>query len=1054
MINMETLAMAHSIPFVDHQGFLRLVESDATIVVDSPTWFAWLEGASSFSFRSRHGSFTAHKEARAPTRAYWKAYRHLGGRLQRVYLGRSAELTLERLAQAAAELGGSGAAAALSSRAIAGTDSAERRDDGQHGQRADDALAGAPGAGAPLSLSTAALDDAGTLHLLATKLTRPNPLPHLVPRPRLTAQLDAMVSSGRKLTLVAAPAGSGKTTIVAQWLRKNAHLRVAWLSLDPEDSQLPRFLAYLIAALETARPGLGAEAWVVLRVSTATQQTPAVLTSLLNALAGLAAPLVLVLDDYHMLTSQAIHDAMAFFLDRMPSAVHVVITSRADPDLPLARLRARGQLAEIRAADLHFTFEEASLLLSEKPGIMLAPEGVLALERRTEGWITGLQLAALSLERLRPAEIPQFIDAFSGSDAYVFDYLVDEVFQHQPDVVRAFLLQTSVLRRLCGPLCTAVTGQGDAQSKLEALSRANLFLVGLDSQRRWYRYHQLFQDFLSQRLEQMTAVPERALLHRRASAWFEQQGLTGEAVEHALSAEAWDDALRCLTPLMANERMYEYYLDWPRWVALLPDAVLLRDPERCLRLAWVLMRTGQGEAANRLLQLMEDERANGDPVMAGLVMGIRALAHSFRGDMAQAEHFARQSLMTLPPAAAEERAIPLYALGMSELQHGHVVPALEQLTAAATAARESSEPFLALGTRAGMASAYRLRGELHLAATLYGDVLRSAGDTTYRQLPMAAVGLGLVCYEWNDLSAAEAHLWQALAAARRVGRERYWARAYTGLARVAHARGDTGQARSLAAKALAVAHDFGNPVMIAEAEAEQAWLWFAQGDLTALHNWVQRRAAHLEPPVAYERQAEALMFCRFCIARERQGAGSADLDTVTRALQSLCRLAEAEARVGDLITTLVLLALARAVGAPGTENEPLVRALTLAAPEGYTRTLFDEGELLRGLVQTHYASLPLGKASQRMRAYLGRLLVAWKPAEEANADAPVPVEPLSERERAVLRLIAEGHSVGTIADSLVISSHTVRTHLRNIYAKLQAHNRVQALTIARALRLL
>jgi LuxR family maltose regulon positive regulatory protein len=324
----------------------------------------------------------------------------------------------------------------------------------------------------------------------------------------------------------------------------------------------------------------------------------------------------------------------------------------------------------------------------------------------------------------------------------------------------------------------------------------------------------------------------------------------------------------------------------------------------------------------------------------------------------------------------------------------------------------------------------------------------------YRQLPMAAIGLGLVCYEWNDLGAAEAQLWQGLASARRVGRERYWSRAYTALARVTQARGDTGQARSLVAKALAIAHDFGNPVMVAEAEVEQAWLWFAQGDLTALHDWMRQHSAHLEGPIGYERQAEALMFCRFCIARERQEPDSTDMSRVTQMLQSLCHSAEADARVGDLITALALLALALAVGAPDVENEPLARALALAEPEGYIRTLADEGDALHALVQAHRARLPTGAVSQQTRAYLAQLLAAWGSAGEPGVDLGVPAESLSKRELAVLRLMAEGYSVEGMANQLVISSHTVRTHIRNIYAKLQTHNRIQALTVARTLRLI
>jgi ATP/maltotriose-dependent transcriptional regulator MalT len=1038
--------MAHSPPLVDHQWLIQPGNVADAIMVGSDAWFAWLDSATSFTFRSEHGSFTAHKERRSPARAYWKAHHRLAGRLQRIYLGRSAELTLERLSATAAEL------AAASKPALpvptAALDSSNNT---------NQALPLAPTMVTHVpkpQLSAVATDNAGTLHLLTTKLTIPPLLPNLIPRPRLMARLDAIVAAKRKLTLIAAPAGSGKTTLVSQWLRTARHLRVAWLSLDSVDSQLPVFLAYLIAALETARPGIGTDAWRLLRAHAAAPPAQPILTSLINALASSTESIVVILDDYHLLAHQTVHDAIAFFLDRMPLSVHVVIASRAEPELPLARLRARNQLGEIRAADLHFTSNETGLLFNALPDVHMSADTVIALERRTEGWIAGLQLAALSLQRQDPAEVSQFVAAFSGSDAYVFDYLLDEVFHRQPMAVRTFLLQTSILRRFCASLCDALTGQDDAQARLEALERSNLFLVGLDSRRTWYRYHHLFQGFLSERLERTVSSADRAALHRRASTWFEGQGLIGEAVEHALCAQAWEDALHCLTPLMASERMYEYYLDWPRWIGLLPDAVLQSDLDRCLRLAWILVRIGQGEAAGRLLHLVEDERTSGNRAKAGLAIGMRAFERHAHGAGALGEYLARQALAMLPVKDMEGRAIPLYVLGMSELQRGQVLPALEQLTAAYMAARDSSDPFLALGTTAGLGSAYQLQGQLRQAAALYCDVLREAGDVTYRQLPLAAVGLGLVSYELNDLVAAETLLWQGITSARQVGRERYWPNAYSRLARVAQVRGDATQATALAAHALAVAREYGNPLLIAEVELEQVWLCFAQGDLAPVRDWVRKRVPHLSGAVGYESHAEALMFCRQSIAQERQEPGTTNIRAVMSVLRSLLRSAEAQERVGDIVAVLALLALAHEISAPGSENEPLARALALAEPEGYIRTFVDEGEAMRLLVQAHTARLAAGKAGRRKSAYLDRLLAAWKMLAGADVDALVLAEPLSNREHAVLRLIADGLSVHQIARALLISDHTVRTHVKKIYTKLHVHNRTQALAAARGLGLL
>jgi LuxR family transcriptional regulator, maltose regulon positive regulatory protein len=614
----KDLAMAHTppLPLVEHAILVQ--EGSATALpVGSLAWYAWLADATSFAFRSEHGTFTAHKERRGPTREYWKAYRRHAGRLQRVYLGKSSELTLERLNAAAAELA-RGISADVPSGHTMSEDTAHDLTNAAADVMKEDARPGAPRLPDAVSIQQISalkltMDNAHPLHLLSTKYALPASRANMVPRPRLAELLDAAMSQGRKLILIAAPAGFGKTTLLVEWLTARTedrglraervssalspqssvlNTRVAWLSLDDTDNQLAQFLAYLIAALETVRPGIGAEPWALLRTQVAHPPTQAILTMLVNALGDSPDRLVLALDDYHTITLQAIHEAVAFLLERMPPHMHIIMTTRADPPLPLAQLRVRGQLAEVRAADLRFTSDEAVYFFDHVHDVHLPTDALTTLETRTEGWVAGLQLAALSLLQQDAAQIPAFISEFTGSHAYVFDYLADEVFQRQPDAVRTFLMQTAILARLCGPLCAAVTGQEDAPMLLERLDQSNLFLIRLDSRRQWYRYHQLFRDFLCERLERAVGAAGCALLHRRASAWFEQEGLIGEAIDHALNAQAWEDAIRCLTPLTASERLYEYYLDWPRWLVALPDAVLQDVPDLCLRLAWILMFTG------------------------------------------------------------------------------------------------------------------------------------------------------------------------------------------------------------------------------------------------------------------------------------------------------------------------------------------------------------------------------------------------------------------------------------------------------------------------------
>jgi hypothetical protein len=476
-------------PLVDHTRLVQPERAAEAILVGSPAWYTWLTGATSFAFVGEYGSFTAHKERRGAKREYWKASRHRGGRLYRAYLGKSTELTLDRLNAVAAELASGIVSAVLTPDVVS-----LHRTRGTTEVITDFQLRPLRPVTQHSSLNLP--DDLQSLHLLTTKLAIPVSHPSLVPRPRLVERLDAAMRQGQKLILISAPAGFGKTTAVVEWLAAKAKgkrqkvkehaaadanvlpfpfslvpFQVAWLSLDDGDNHLGQFLAYLIAALETVRPHIGAESWAMLRTHAEQSPARAILTTLVNALADQAEPLMLVLDDYHTITLQAIHEAVVFLLDRMPPQLHIIMTARAAPPLSLARLRVRGQLTEVRAADLRFTHGETTDLFDRIHGVHLPSDVVTTLEARTEGWAAGLQLAALSLQHQDAAQIPIFLADFTGSHTYVFDYLADEVFQHQPDVMRSFLMQTAILARLCGPLCAAVTGQDDAQTLLQSRAR-------------------------------------------------------------------------------------------------------------------------------------------------------------------------------------------------------------------------------------------------------------------------------------------------------------------------------------------------------------------------------------------------------------------------------------------------------------------------------------------------------------------------------------------------------------------------------------------------------
>src|SRR5919112_2435741 len=588
--------MARRIPYVAN-GALHVIEAtrEPEIAVGSPSWVAWLRESStrSFSFSGPPGTFTARKERRVHGDEYWTAYRKRGGRLRKAYLGKAEKLTLERLNEAASVLDTSDEDATVSSMPKVAAGEAE-------GVSSDEALTGGPAASDDHAREHPPLSISGD-PLLLTKLSTPLPRPSLVSRPRLSGRLREGL--GCRLTLLSAPAGFGKTTLLSTWLAASVGQgrSVAWLSLDASDNDPARFWRYFIAAVDRICPGVGGAALVLLR-SPQAPPIEAVLATMLNELADLESDAVLVLDDYHLIESQAIHEALAFLIEHLPARMHLVISARADPPLPLARLRVRGQMAEVRAADLRFAPEEAVEFLNGAMGLELSAQDIAELETRTEGWIAGLQMAALAMRER--ADVSGFIEAFTGSHRYVLDYLVEEVLNRQPEGVRSFLLETSVLDQLTGGLCDALTGRSDGQSMLETLERENLFVVALDDVRRWYRYHHLFADALRARLAARHA--ERAAeLHAAASRWLAENGLLADAVRHAIASGDHERTADLVELTVADLRRRRQDRTLRDWLAALPDDVVRRRPLLALSLGWRRLAEGDFDGVEAWLDAAE-----------------------------------------------------------------------------------------------------------------------------------------------------------------------------------------------------------------------------------------------------------------------------------------------------------------------------------------------------------------------------------------------------------------------------------------------------------------
>jgi LuxR family transcriptional regulator, maltose regulon positive regulatory protein len=891
--------------------------------------------------------------------------------------------------------------------------------------------------------------------LLSTKLHIPEARANLVTRSRLVARLAEGLRLGRRLTLVSAPPGFGKTTLIREWIGVTER-RVAWLSIDEGDNDAARFLHYMIAALAQADDGVGYNAIGQVLPDSSPSATPqelltAAVTRLINDLAETGTDLLLVLDDYHLINEFAVHDLVAFLLANQPPGFHVVIGTREDPPLPLARMRARDQVTEIRERDLRFTPEEAAAFLNQTMSLGLSAGSITSLTSRTEGWITGLQLAGLALRQLT-GTADEFVAAFAGDDRYIVDYLMAEVLDREPEPIRSFLRRTSILDRLSAPLCDALMGGGDSQAMLEHLLNANLFLVPLDNRREWYRYHVLFAEALDLTL----TAQERIELHHRAAEWYERNGMMAEAVPHSLSAQDWERTARLIEQTARKALTRGETGTLSRWLQALPEAVARSRPHLCLAYAWVALTGGRLDRVEQWVQAAMRAASPDDAEVEGEVTAIRALLAVLRGDTPSAIQLARQALDSLPADDLFLRGLVAMNLGLAYDAQGDMAPASQAYSLAQAIGQASGNDLVSLMSASQLADIKVLQGKLHEAAAMYRQIIQSAESGQQLSIAsMAYVSMGRLLYEWGDLDTATRHLTTAIELGQQWKSADMPATCLVHWAHIKQTQGNADGAQDLLLQAeQALQGHIISPPTIGTVKAYQARLWIRRGNLEAARRWAQEyqaRPSHIPGYPGYLRQIEGATWARVLNAQGKPEAAILLLD-------SLLQVAEAAGQMGNVIELLALGALAlQAQGQSAQAMTALERALTLAEPEGYLRIFVDEGEPMKLLLQRMKVKDPRkGAEGGRMRDYVDKLLSAvGERAFHPSSRGPQPlVEPLSERELEVLRLIADGFSNAEIAGKLVIAQGTVKRHINNIYGKLGVQSRTQAVAKAREIRLL
>lgn len=909
--------------------------------------------------------------------------------------------------------------------------------------------------------------------LLASKLYLPRSRPTMVARPRLLERLEA--GEHVPLTLIAAPAGFGKTTILADWLNRasTAGRPVAWLALDASDADPILFLRYFIATLQKLTPAAGASVLPMLELPEPPLLGP-LLPVLANDLMHAPAGSILVLDDYHVIDTPAIHQILSFIIDHLPPQLRVVIASRVDPPLPLARLRARGHLVELRASDLRFTAGEAAAFLQEVMNLPIAAVDVAALDARTEGWIAGLQLAALSMQELPPEQFRTFINSFSGSHRFVVDYLVDEVLASQPMHVQTFLRQSAILERFCASLCDAVvsTIPVPSQTLLEQLERANLFVVSLDDERRWYRYHHLFAQALRERLSSSTTAAEQSALHRRAALWFEEQGMVVDAINHYLAAQEPAHAARLLEThgLMLIVQGQARMLDG--WLRSLPPALLHAQPHLIFLQALIFFNANAHDAAERTVRIAEaalagnplDEQAR---ITRGQGLLIRGNIARARGDLNTSTALFRQALDILPATAATPRAAATLGIAQYFMISGDVGPDNQRLVTDALAwVEHTSNVVTIFNSKLTWAEFRRRQGHLRPAVDLFHEAANVSSHLCEQEaLPNRAsyyFGLGSILRELDEVETAEALLLQGQELCR-LGRQAhgdYVTQGYVALARLQFHRGNIETARATLHEFLTLAqsHNFA-PNLLAHVRAVEAEIALRQDDIAEVMHWAEATAPRLVGEVSYLQEQEVLTLVQFRAMQARRDRDPRLLAAAFALLDPLLHHAEKGSRLDSVIHIQIARALLLdAQGEDMAALQTLAETLEHAAPKGYVRAFVDEGAPLARLLSRGLQSFFASSRARRHAETLLKILGGEHTPSDHAPTVQLPTshsslpgsESLTPRELEVLRLLMTGASNQTIARELVVQLGTVKRHVSNIMDKLQAKSRLEAVARARA----
>ncbi|HEV3485454.1 MAG TPA: LuxR C-terminal-related transcriptional regulator [Vicinamibacterales bacterium] len=915
-------------------------------------------------------------------------------------------------------------------------------------------------------------ENAGTASpLLETKLYVPRSGSGFVLRSRL---IDAIRDgAAHRLTIVVAPAGFGKTTLLAGWLANpvGGESAAGWVSLDPSENEPALFWAYFIKAVRKTHPGVGAQAMTLLQSS----RPPAmetVLTTLINEINAIDADFTVILDDYHVIDAVPVHSQLTFLLDHLPRRMRLVIASRSEPPLALPRFRARGELTELRAADLRFTLDEATAFLNKVMALGVSPNDTALLERRTEGWIAGLKLAALSLKGRN--DVRGFVDAFSGDNRYIADYLVEEVLQSEPDHIRRFLLGTAILDRMNGALCDAVMGGAGSQAFLEDLERRNLFVVALDDRRQWYRYHHLFADVLQK--QSITEDPDAARsFHRRASAWYEEHGSPADAVRHALGAQDPDRAAGLLERAWPEkDRSYESG-KWLARVKTLPDAVVRNRPVLSMGYAWGLLNSGELEAAEPRLRDVERwlqtiaEATERPEATAQMAVSDEARFRSLPAELAAArvylaqalgdppgslEH-AKRALELVPEGDHERRATGTALLALALWGRGELEAAHRTFAEALAGMRATGHDLDAIRGTFVLGDIRVAQGRLREAANIYERGLQLASDAAYSaaaETDELYLGLSELHREWNDLAAATRQLEAITKSAERAAHKGNKLRWGTAMARVCEARGDLDGALDRLDEA--ERYERRDPLpRVRPIPAMKARIRIAQGRTDVAMNWVGKAKLAVDDDLSYLREFEHVTLARVLIAQHGAAGDRRFVNDAVRLLERLRSAAETGGRRGSVIEILVLHALAQhALGNLRGALESLTQALTLAEPDGYLRVFMDEGTRMRELLRH---AISRGLAGAYTRRVLAALDAPPQPvAPSCGSTVAGLVQPLTTREHEVLRLIAAGLRNQEIAEHLSISAATVKRHIANAYGKLGVGHRTEALARATELKLL